>query len=228
MTTTDSLASAPAVAPDLRVPVDPEHGLLRLIVMLTFIISGIGSYLLLNILLGDIPFINLIAIGLAIAIAMLTTRAVESGMKRRWPSGRYFEIAGDKLRLGSGSRITREIDGNQHVNVMAWRFPITKRTRVPKGWYVVALAMMQDDLYLPLYTFMSPEDFDALALAEHFTVLTPSKNKEQGDLRLAGQQRRLRTAEYARWNEGAELTKADFDTVLASLREKFPMWMISA
>lgn len=228
MTTPDLLVTTPAAAPDLRVPVDPEHGLLRLIVMLTFVISGIGSYLLLNILLGDVPFINLIAIGLAIVIAMLTTRAVESGMKRRWPSGRYFEITGDKLRLGNGSRITREIDGSQHVNVMAWRFAINKRTRVPKGWYVVALAMMQDDLYLPLYTFMSPEDFDAMRSAEHFPVLTPSKTKEQGDLRLAGQQRRLRTAEYARWNEGAELTKADFDAVLEALREKFPTWMIAA
>ena len=227
MTMPDPLASAPAAAPDIRVPVDPEHGLLRLIVMLTFIVSGIGSYLLLNILLGQIPFINLIAIGLAIVIAMLTTRAVESGMKQRWPSGRYFEIVGDKLRLGNGSRISREIDGSQHVNVMAWRFTITKRTRVPKGWYVVALAMMQDDLYLPLYTFMSPEDFEAMPLADQFPVLTPSKTKEQGDLRLAGQQRRLRTAEYARWNEGAELTKADFDAVLKALQEKFPMWMIA-
>jgi hypothetical protein len=227
MTTPDSLASAPAAAPDLRVPVDPEHGLLRFAVILTFIVSGTGSYFLFNVLLGEIPFINLIAIGLSIAIAVVTTRAVESGMQRRWPSGRYFEIDGQRLRLGSGSRTTREIDGSQHVNVMTWRFTITKRTRVPKGWYVVALAMMQDDLYLPLYTFMSPEDFDAMPLAEHFPVLTPSKTKEQGDLRLAGQQRRLRTAEYARWNEGAELTRADFDTVLAALREKFPMWMIA-
>ena len=108
MTTPDSIAPAPATLPDLRVPVDPEHGLLRLIVMLTFIVSGIGSYLLLNVLLDQVPFINLIAIGLAIAIAMLTTRAVESGMKRRWPSGRYFEIAGDKLRLGNGSRVSAQ------------------------------------------------------------------------------------------------------------------------
>lgn len=216
------------VAPDLRVPVDPEHGLLRLIVMITFLISGIGSYLLLNVVLGEVPFINLISIGLAILIAMLTTRAVESGMKRRWPSGRYFEIAGDKVRLGTGGRVTREIDGSEHVNVMAWRFKITKRTRVPKGWYVVALALMQDDLYLPLYAFMSPEDFDALPLSAQFPTLAPSKGKEQGDLRLAGQQRRLRTAEYARWNEGAELTKSDFEAALATLREKFPTWMISA
>lgn len=201
--------------------------MLRLIVMLTFIVSGIGSYILLNLIFVQVPFINLIAIGGAIVIAMLTTRGIESGMKRRWPSGRFFEIAGDKLRLGTGNRITRELDGAQHVNVMTWRFTITKRTRVAKGWYVVALALMQDDLYLPLYTFMSPEDFNALPLAEHFPVLSPAKTKEQGDLRLAGQQRRLRTAEYARWNEGAELTRADFDTVLAALREKFPAWMIS-
>ncbi len=226
MTTPDTVAPAPAVAPDLRLPVDPEHGLLRLAVMFTFIISGIGSYILLNVVFSRIPFINLIAIGGAVVIAMLTTRGIENGLKRRWPSGRFFEIAGDKLRLGAGERVTREIDGAQHVNVLAWRFIITKRTRVAKGWYVVALALMQDDLYLPLYTFMSPEDFNALKLAEHFVSLAPSKSPEQGDLRLAGQQRRLRTAEYARWNEGAELSKSDFNAVLAAMQSKFPAWMI--
>jgi hypothetical protein len=226
MTTPDTVAPAPAVAPDLRLPVDPEHGLLRLAVMLTFIVSGIGSYILLNVLLAQVPFINLIAIGAAVVIAMLTTRGVENGMKRRWPSGRYFEIAGDTLRLSSGDRVTREIDGSQHVNVLTWRFTINKRTRVAKGWYVVALALMQDDLYLPLYTFMSPEDFNEFALNEHFVVLAPSKSPEQTDLRLAGQQRRLRTAEYARWNEGAELSRADFHTALEAMQSKFAAWMI--
>lgn len=226
MTTPDTVAPAPADVPDLRLPVDPEHGFLRLVVMLTFVLSGVGSYVLLNILLAQVPFINLIAIGVAVVIAMLTTRGVESGLKRRWPSGRVFEIAGDTLRLAAGDRVMREIDGAQHVNVLTWRFTITKRTRVAKGWYVVALALMQDDLYLPLYTFMSPEDFNEFKLNEHFSVLAPSKGPEQPDLRLAGQQRRLRTAEYARWNEGAELTKADFETALAAMQAKFPAWMI--
>ncbi len=227
MTQTPAPTLAVSAAPDLRVPVDPEHGLLRLAVMLTFVVSGIGSYILLNVVFVQIPFINLIAIGGSIAVAMLSTRGVESGLKRRWPSGRYFEIAGNSIRLGAGSQITREIDGAQHVNVLTWRFTITKRTRVAKGWYVVALAMMQEDLYLPIYTFMSPEDFNKLPLGDHFNTLAPTKETEKADLRLAGQQRRLRTAEYARWNEGAELTKADFEAVLAALQAKFTAWMIS-
>lgn len=228
MTTHEIPAPARPAAPELRLQVDPEHGMLRLAVMLTFVVSAIGSYILINIVLAQVAFINVIAIGAAVVIAMLTTRAVENGLKRRWPSGRYFEIDGDKLRLGNSDRVTREIDGAQHVNVLTWRFPITKRTRVPKGWYVVALALMQDDLYLPLYTFMSPEAFNALPLAEEFAVLAPPKKPEQGDLRLAGQQRRLRTAEYARWNEGAELTNDDFNTAVAAMQARFPSWMTTA
>jgi hypothetical protein len=226
MTTPDTVATATATEPDLRLPVDPEHGMLRLVVMATFIVSGIGSYLVLNVILSQVPFISLIGIGAAVVIAMVTTRGVEAGLKRRWPSGRAFEIDGNTLRLTTGSQITREIDGSQHVNVLTWRFTISRRTRVAKGWYVVALALMQDDIYLPLYTFMSPEDFNAFALNEHFTVLAPSKSPEQSDLRLAGQQRRLRTAEYARWNEGAELTKADFQTAVTAMQATFPAWMI--
>lgn len=224
----DSQVSVISTHADVRLPVDPEHGLLRLAVMLTFVVAGIGSFILLNVIFAQVPFINLLSIGGAIVIAMLSTRGVENGLKRYWPSGRYFEIAGNTLRLGAGGRITREIDGAQHVNVFTWRFVINKRTRVPKGWYVVALAMMQDDLYLPLYTFMSPEDFGKLTVSEHFNALAPSKDTEKSDLRLAGQQRRLRTAEYARWNEGAELSRADFETALAALQQRFPAWMISA
>lgn len=226
MTTTDTPVHDLTATSDIRIPVDPEHGLLRFAVILTFAISGFGSYLLLNALLADVPFINIIAIIGAILAAVFLTRTVESGLKRRWPSGRYFEIAGDAIRLGNGSAVTREINGAEHVNVLTWRFTITRRTRVPKGWYVVALALMQDDLYLPIYTFMSPDDFTKMTLNEQFTALTASKDTEKTDLRLAGQQRRLRTAEYARWNEGAEMSTADFEQAIDMLRNRFPAWMI--
>lgn len=228
--TAENTLTVPSTATGLRLPVDPEHGMLRLLVIVSFVVSGLGTYLLLNTFVGDrIPFMNLISIGMAILMATFITRSVEAGMKRRWPSGRVFEIDGGKIRLKTGDEITREIDGEQHVNLLSWRFTINKRSRVPKGWYVVAVALMQDDLHLPIYAFMSPDDFEAMPHNEHFTVLTPQKEseKDKSNLRLAGQQRRLRTAEYARWNEGAEMTKEDFLMALSTLQTSFPAWTFS-
>ena len=45
------------------------------------------------------------------------------------------------------------------------------------------------------------------------------------DLRLAGEQRRLRDAENHRWMFGAEMTPPDFITYLTRLNTQFPEWM---
>lgn len=226
MTVTDHASPLAVSTEARRWPVDPEHGMLRLAVILTFILSGIFTYILITLVFPQGEAINLLGVAIAIGAAMLLTRAVEGGLKRRWPSGRTFEIDGPTVRL-TGRGTPTEIDGSQHVNVLAWRFTISRRTRVPKGWFVVALALHQGDIYLPVYTFMSPDEFSRLPLNSHFTMLTPAKREDRGDLRLAGQQRRLRTAEYARWNDGGELSKAHFIEALDALGRAFPAWMIS-
>src|SRR5690606_7750457 len=97
---------------------------------------------------------------------------------------------------------------------------------------MVACALEQDDSYLPVYTFMSPEDCDLLKVPNHFTLLTskkeqPDQTAGKTDLRLAGEQRRLHTAENARWLNGAEMTKDDFIRYIRQLQEQFPQWMPS-
>jgi hypothetical protein len=82
---------------------------------------------------------------------------------------------------------------------------------------------------LPLYTFMSPKDFEAMPQNAQFSPLVSNKKNQKTeltqDLRAAGQERRLRTAEGARWTEGAELSPEAFRAVVDELRQRFPDWM---
>lgn len=209
----------------LRLPVDPEHGGLRFAILACFIGVGVLAFLISGALLTSYSFGLVMSIVIGITAAVIVTRLVESRLKARWPSGRTLEVSASAIRLALKGETQRSVDPAQHVNVLMWRFAINRRTRIPKGWYVVALALMQENIYVPVYTFMSPEDFKALPLSDQYALLTPPK-KQESDIRLAGQQRRLREAEVWRWNEGAELTKEDFMRYFSRLQADFPAWMV--
>jgi hypothetical protein len=212
-------------------PVDPEHAALRMTVLLSFVLVTIVGYLIVDWIAPQEGFINLLGVIVGLVAGALVLQLLDRVLKKSWPSGRAFEIDGQRIRLQRGGVTQHEVTADQHVNVLQWRFEIGKRARVPKGWYVVALALNQGDTYLPLYTFMSPKDFEAMPDSAQFTpLISNKKNKQQEltqDLRAAGQERRLRTAEGARWAEGAELTSAAFQEVVTELRQRFPDWMPS-
>jgi hypothetical protein len=222
-TPSDSTANPTPDTALFALPVDPEHSGLRLAVVGVFIVSALILYALISVFVPQIAGLNLIAFGGALGGAALLTQVADASLKRRWQSGRQVEISADQVRMMLKDKVQREIDAAQHVNVLLWRFEITKRTRIPKGWYMVALALQQDERYLPVYTFVSPEDFNQMPYQKQYFKL--QKQPDETDMRLAGQQRRLRTAEEARWAEGGEMTKADYDAYVARLRQQFPAWM---
>ena len=118
------------------------------------------------------------------------------------------------------------LDPGENIAVLTWCFRVNRRARVPKGWYMVACALEQDERYLPVYTFMSPEDFSLLRASERFTLLLGRKQRQQqGDLRMAGQQKRLHSAEQVRWLQGGEMNREDFARYLGHLQQRFPDWM---
>lgn len=206
-------------------PVDPEHSGIRFAIVVLFIVTAMVLYGVISLLLPQSGGLNLIAAGGSLAGAAVMTQVADGFFKQRWPSGRTLQIVDDKIQLSIKDRVQREIDGSQHVNVLMWRFEITKRTRIPKGWYMIAVALQQDDIYLPVYTFVSPDDFTSQPYSKQYMKL--QKLPDESDMRLAGQQRRVRTAEDARWVEGGEMSKADYDAYLARLRQQFPIWMLS-
>jgi hypothetical protein len=210
--------------------VDTEHSALRFTIMLVFIVGWFISYMILNALVPS-QGLNIIAIVVSFILTAVGTQQIERVLKQRWPSGRTLTLDHNTIKLSDRNN-TQQIDANQQVNVLMWRFEIKRRSRVPKGWYMVACALEQEDTYLAAYTFMSPETFDALKTS-HFTVLPSLKETEKtqgvrNDIRLMGEQRRLHAAENARWMNGAEMTNDDFIAFVRQLQAQFPQWMPSA
>ncbi len=215
-------------SPTLSYPVDAEHGGIRLSVVLVFVVTWIVTYLLLNVLIAS-EGLNIIAMFGSFVVTAIITQQLERLLRSRWPSGRRVDITPEHIRIMKGNQLQESIDADKQVNVLLWRFKIKRRSRVPKGWFMVACALEQDDIYLPVYTFLSPEDNEKLKVPTHFTLLTSAKESGEAktDLRLAGVQRRLHTAESARWMSGAEMNQDDFVNYVKQLQEHYPQWMPS-
>ncbi|MDX2077616.1 MAG: hypothetical protein SFZ02_14400 [bacterium] len=214
----------------LRLPVDPEPTSLRFIVLASFLVGFAGGNLL-----GDVLFrwgtCTLLSFGLGIAVGLVVMFITEKLLKPFWKSNRWVRVTNDEIAFLQGETVKRSVNPMQQVNVTQWRFTIKRRSRAEKGWYVVAIALEQDDIYLPVYTIMSPERFEALSKSGQFSELTIRredvlKNKVDGnDLRLAGLQRQLYIGETARGIDGVEMLPDDFETYLSWLQDNFYRWM---
>lgn len=210
---------------ETRFALDPEHGGLRLVMLLGFLAVWALVFLAGQALLAmeAAVIISLVA---GFAVAALAARRSEGWLRQRWPSGRSVAVADRQILLRRRDREEETLASDQEVNVLTWCFRISRRSRVPKGWYMVACALEQDERYIPVYAFFSPGDFEELTNRRYFTELQGRKQRRQGgDLRLAGEQKRLHAAEQLRWMQGGEMSREDFTAFLRFLHERFPAWM---
>lgn len=211
-----------------KIPVDADHGGIRLMVVLTFLAGGFGGYAVVNTLIPSVG-ISLLAILLALFIAWGASQLTETLLRGRWHSGRYLVLQTGVVQLTRRSGIEVNIQSEQPTQVLMWRFVVKQRARVPRGWIMLACALEQSDLYLPVYTFVSPEHFDLVPYNERFAALVGKKDAPKSttarDIVLSGQQRRLYVAEQHRWMDGAEVTRDDFMNYLDFLQSNFNRWM---
>jgi len=154
--------------------------------------------------------------------------AIERVLKRLLPSRRAAALSDDALVVTDARRsppqVTR-IEWDRTVNVAAWRFAVKRRARVPKGWYCMALRLLQDEQEATFYTFMPPEESEHSLGADEFVRLRSRQEVESGaDLSAVAQQRRLLKLEDARWTDGAEISREDFHALLAALQRHVPGW----
>ena len=205
-------------------PVDAEHGRLRLVVLFLFIATWIISFILLSSLIQSAG-LNILAILVSFVIAYGISTLAERQLKTRWPSGRSVTVDDSGVKLVKRGQVEQEMRVDQAVSPIYWNFIVRKRSRVPKGWLMCACALTNEEEHLTVYTFMAPKDFEQYNRAEWFTLLAGKKETEgKTDLRLAGEQRRLREAENYRWLNGAEMTKDEFERYVEQISTQFPEW----
>jgi hypothetical protein len=195
----------------LRIPVDPEHMGLRLAVTAAFFGVTIGVSMLLIALLPRDLCAAYVVVGLAAGYG--SAQLIEHQLKGRWHSGRSVELDPAGVRLLSKGAVERSAAVGLETDVLFWRFEIrNRRGMIPKGWYLLACALRQQDKTIAVYTFMSPQAVEALPAHDRFKLLQARERGRNSadDMRLAGEQRRLYEAESQRWREGAEMPADQF------------------
>ncbi len=212
----------------LILPVDREHMGIRFGLVGFYVIFWIITFVVMNALIPSAGP-NIIAGLIAFVGAAVGIRLVDPLLKERWPSGRTVEIDAMGVRIRKRGVVESEVKSEETANILLWRFKIPRRGRMPKGWSVVACAVEQNNVYLPIYAFASPEQVERINQVARFVELIKSSNNTAGNnsesLRLAGEQRRLRLAEEHRWNDGAEMTIEDFTAFVTHMTNRYPLWL---
>lgn len=212
----------------LTIPVDAEHGGIRAAGCGLTLVSTIVSFIVLSLLLPEAIILILLA---SLFIGAGSSYASDKFLKDRWPSGRELHATDETISLTKHGKIESVINTEKHTQFLSWRFKIKRSGRVKKGWYVVALALEQDPAVIPVYTFMSPDNFEEMNLPGDYTPLEkpdkPDRKARKGgyDMRLSGKQRRLHEAEQLRYLTGAEVTPQQFKLFADHIQKHHPSWI---
>jgi hypothetical protein len=231
MTDNDRTAG-PVLAPHERqIAIDAEHATVRWLVLiltggLVVLVHLVGMPLARRVAGGTSP--ECIVLPLDALALVGGGLAIESTLKRLIPSRRSATLSDDALVIrdqrGNPPYITR-IAWDKTVNVKVWRFTVPHRSRVQKGWYCMAVHLLQDEEEAVFYTFMSPKEAETVSGYDRFVRLRPrQETRSSTDLNTVAEQRRLLKLEDVRWNDGAEISREDFKALLDSLRQHVPNW----
>jgi len=227
--------TSPVSLPALPVTylLDREHGGIRAVVLLIFFAAGIGTFVITGALIMD-SGLDLLSVILGLAAGFGAAWLAERRLKQVWPSGRTLTIAPGGVTLARRGQTEAHMAADNAVTALRWTFRIARRARVPKGWSLMAVALETDERPLIVYTLLSPKQVSAFARYDQFNVLVARKEAAKAaasplrgyaELRVGGDQRRLREAEMLRWDLGAEMLPDDFAAYYDLLHIHFPDWV---
>ncbi len=212
---------------------DAEHAGIRLALPL-LTVAGFAVGLAVATAISNVLNLSSVAgclsFSLAIGLALLTAVLGDRVLKQRWPSGRSLALSPEGLRLRD-LRKNRQHEAylawDRRFNLLAWRFAVQRGSaRVPKGWQMLGLQLIQDEAQLTLYTFMPAKEAGALNGFGTFVPLTTRSAIEKGDLSLRemSEQRRLLKAEDERWRDGGEVRREDFPALWEEINAHLQGW----
>ncbi len=215
--------------------VDRNHTPLRLTILISFFVFAFIVYLVTSLVVSS-SGLNLVAILAAFVGGYLFSSLLERFLQNRWQSGRRVEITPEKVALVKKSNVEIEVPTEGEVGTaLFWTFVIKRRSHVPKGWSLLAIALQpaHQDRYLTIYSLISPKDLKTFPNRDLFKEVIGNKEAQKqdqqeslrGDLRMAGEQRRLRQAENDRWINGAEMNLEDFTQYVEQIKTLFPEWL---
>jgi hypothetical protein len=218
-------------------PIDVDHQGIRLAVPALIVTGFIAGYALISLLLivshsdvsvGCVPLVG------GIICALVVSAVGDRVLKRVWPSGRTLTLdqAGLELRDNrKRKQATFRVEWAHRINVLSWRFSVKRGSaRIPKGWIMLGLQLLQDDVLVTLYTFAPEKVASTLPGFQAFVQIAPQAMLESNDLPLREklEQRRLHKAENERWEDGAELRHQDFQKLMETLTQRVSDWQSRA
>ncbi len=214
---------------ELIIPVDTKPNAIQLYAFLSFVL-GAGIAYSVGSTLFELGWCSLIGVFFGVVGGVTASFVTEKGLNAVWVSDRFVHVSSTRIAFVFGGKESRSIDPTEKINVTAWHFTTRRRSRVPKGWIVAGFSLEQDDVYLPVYALIPPDELEKLESVALYRELKGSRRdyKATEDVRLAGEQRRLLMAETARSIDGVEMDPEHLDLLILHLQVHFPGWMPQA
>jgi hypothetical protein len=215
-------------------PVDRYHTGIRLAVLIALFLGiAVGAFQIMPVMvtalgLTQIPPLCINGFG-GLLIGTGSGWLAEKVLLSLWPSGRKIMVDDAQIELNSSNGEPVRIDWARRINVLSWRFVVPRaRTLVPKGWYCLACRLTQDDKVITFYTFASPDESKTIKQWDAFEHLISQKDATgPGSEHLSAivaEQGQLRSAERDRWQWGAEMSRAHFFELAATVDSHVENW----
>jgi hypothetical protein len=222
-----TLAAVPT--PVTEYPLDPEHWKLRAAVFGVFFGVAFSFMVVVSVLVGS-QGVSILGILGGLVFGYLASALAERSLKGRWRSSRTLRLDREGIEIRKGVHVEQIVPVSAAVTTLRWKFRVSKRARVPKGWWLYACSLATTDRQITVYTFLPPKDAEVFARDGQFPRLYSKREREKlgpaapQNLRQAGEERRLREAEEHRWLAGGEMTAGDFTDFLDRLDRQYAEW----
>ncbi len=158
---------------------DPEHGGLRMVVIVVLLLGLILGFIIFQLLLTLlaansilIEFATVLSCAGAILLALGMAWAAETYLKQAWHSGSMLLLGDSELGYQMGKRDQSQEDENseeiifewsKNLNLTRWYFELSgyprvgRERRVSSMWFCLSCQLQQDEARLILFSYFPPD-----------------------------------------------------------------------